>query len=59
MKSLLVGIAAVALTVALLFVVETRILAAPSTVYTVAQARAGMIRRPRSWVGRTVLGTRK
>jgi hypothetical protein len=55
MKSLLVGIAAVALTVALLFVVETRILAAPSTVYTVAQARTGMMRRPRSWVGRTVL----
>jgi len=55
MKSLLVGVAAVALTVALLFVVETRILTAPSTVYTVAQARAGMMRQPRSWVGRTVL----
>ncbi len=55
MKSLLVGVAAVTLTVALLFVVETRILAAPATIYTVAQARAGMIRQPRSWVGRTVL----
>jgi len=55
MKSLLVGIPAVALAVGLLFVVETRILAAPATIYTVAQARAGMIRQPRSWVGRTVL----
>ncbi len=55
MKSLLVGILALALVAALLFVVETRILAAPATVYTVAQVRAGMIRQPRSWVGRTVL----
>ncbi len=55
MKSLLVGIPAVAVAAALLFVVETRILAAPGTVYTVAQARGGMIRRPRLWVGRTVL----
>ncbi len=55
MKSLLVGIPAVALMAVLLFVVETRILAVPGTVYTVAQARAGIFRQPRSWVGRTVL----
>ncbi len=55
MKSLLIGIPAVALAVVLLFVVETRILAPPGTVYTVAQTRVDMIRQPRSWVGRTVL----
>ncbi len=55
MKSLLIGIPAVALAVVLLFVVETRFLVAPDTVYTVAQARGGMIRWPRLWVGRTVL----
>jgi len=55
MKSLLVGTLSIVLTVALLFVIEIRILATPSAVYTVAQARAGMIRQPRSWVGRTVL----
>ncbi len=55
MKNLLVGILATALTVLLLFVVETRILAVPGTVYTVAQAHAGMIRQPQLWVGRTVL----
>jgi hypothetical protein len=57
MKSLLVlvGIPAVALAAALLFVVETRIVVTPAMVYTVAQARAGMMRQPRSWAGRTVL----